>query len=208
MVGHLEDDLLRLEEIHRFPNGPVQVLDSLHWDVLRLYGEIIDGLALYRREHGEALDGVGLDTWGVDFALLDAAGNLLGNPHHYRDSRTDGMMELVFGRMSREQIFERTGIQFMQVNTLYQVFSMAHSGDPQLKMADTLLMMPDLFHYWLTGRKSTEFTIASTSQMFDIREKRWALALLDQLGRCPARCCLLLLQGGGICARSQEGLSP
>jgi len=197
LLSRWHDRRFSLEALHRFANGPVKVMEHQHWDALRLWTEIKVGLSRYADQVQGTLGGIGVDTWGVDFALLDAAGNLLGNPHHYRDSRTDGMMELVFGRMSREQIFERTGIQFMQLNTLYQVFSMVHSDDPQLKMADTLLMMPDLFHYWLTGRKSTEFTIASTSQMFDIRQKRWALALLDQLG-IPTRILPPVLPPGTI----------
>jgi len=182
LLGRWDGSHLNLQELHRFANGPVDVLGHQHWDVLHLWTEIKVGLRVYTGQFDSPLAGIGVDTWGVDFALLDAAGHLLGNPYHYRDRRTDGMMELAFQQIPRNQIFEQTGIQFMQINTLYQLLSMAQTKDPQLNMADTLLMMPDLFHYWLTGRKATELTIASTSQMFDIRKGQWALELLIRLG--------------------------
>jgi len=182
LLGRWDGVRLNVQELHRFTNGPVEVLGHQHWDVLRLWREIKKGLATYAGQFDAPLAGLGVDTWGVDFALLDSAGHLLGNPHHYRDPRTDGMMDLVFQRVPRHQIFEQTGIQFIRLNTLYQLFSMVVTKDPQLEMAETLLMLPDFFHYWLTGRKATEFTIATTSQMFHSRERRWATDLLAQLG--------------------------
>ncbi len=186
VIGHLEDDRLRLEELHRFPNGPVQVLDSLHWDVLRLWGDIKHGLALAAKAYGDDLASVGLDTWGVDFGLLAADGALLGNPYHYRDSRTDGMMEDAFRTVPRTEIYERTGIQFMQLNSLYQLLAMARSGSPLLAAAHTFLTMPDLFNFWLSGRKANEFTIATTSQCYDPRAADWAHDMLEELG-IPSR---------------------
>lgn len=188
---------LNVEELHRFANGPVDVLGHQHWDVLRLWTEIKMGLATYAGQFDTPLAGIGVDTWGVDFALLDSAGHLLGNPHHYRDPRTDGMMDLAFRRVPRQQIFEQTGIQFIQLNTLYQLFSMVVTSDPQLEMAETLLMLPDLFHYWLTGCKATEFTIATTSQMLHSRERRWATDLLAQLG-IPTHCLCSVVPSGTI----------
>ncbi|HIQ06368.1 MAG TPA: rhamnulokinase [Anaerolineae bacterium] len=182
LLGRWDGTRFDLQELHRFANGPVNVLGHLHWDPLRLWTEIKNGLANYAAQFDSPLAGIGVDTWGVDFALLDAAGGLLGNPYHYRDSRTDGIPELVFQRVSRRRIFEQTGIQFMQINTIFQLFSMVQASDPQLDAADTLLMMPDLFHYWLTGRKVAEYTDATTSQMFHSRERRWATELLSQLG--------------------------
>jgi rhamnulokinase len=181
LLGRWDGGCFSLEELHRFPNGPVEFKGHQHWDVLRLWREIEFGLARYADQFNRPLAGIGVDTWGVDFALLDAAGNLLGNPYHYRDSRTDGMMEIVFQRIPRQKIFEQTGIQFMQINTLYQLFSMAQNNDATLREADTLLMMADLFHYWLSGQKTAELTIATTSQMVSIRERQWASDLLDQL---------------------------
>jgi rhamnulokinase len=181
LVGGWDGEHINLEELHRFPNDPVIIQGHQHWDVLRLWREIKAGITCYARQYETALSGIGVDTWGVDFALLDAKGNLIGNPYHYRDARTDGMMELAFQRMPRQQIFEQTGNQFIKFNTLYQLLSMAYNNDPQLEIADTILMMPDLFHYWLTGEKATEFTIATTSQMYDIRKNSWAINLLTQL---------------------------
>ncbi|MFQ5343862.1 MAG: FGGY family carbohydrate kinase, partial [Anaerolineae bacterium] len=164
VVGRFDGERLMLEEVHRFANGPVRVHDGLHWNVLHLFTEIKNGLAQAVCEHGSGLASLGLDTWGVDFALLDEQGALLGNPYHYRDPRTAGMLEEAFRRVPRDEIFAQTGIQFMQLNTLYQLLSMVVQESPLLSIAHTLLMMPDLFNYWLTGLKVSERTIASTSQ--------------------------------------------
>jgi len=182
VIGRFDGDKLALSELHRFPNGPVRVLDSLHWDVLSLFREMRAALLLYVKQYGAELAGIGVDTWGVDFALLDASGTLLGNPYHYRDQRTEGMYEEAFQRVPREEIFERTGIQFMEINTLYQLLSMVLSKSPLLEVADKLLMMPDLFNYWLTDRKVCEFTEATTSQFYDPREKDWSRPLFAKLG--------------------------
>lgn len=181
VLGRLDGGTLNLSTLYRFPNGPVRVLGSDFWDALRLFQELQEGLRLYRDQHGEALDGIGLDTWGVDFALLDKDDRLLGNPHHYRDARTEGMLEAAWAVVPREEIFERTGIQFMEINTLYQLLAMRRSGDPTLEAARTLLMMPDLFNYWLTGVKTCEFSDATTTQCFDPRAGDWARDLLGRL---------------------------
>jgi rhamnulokinase len=182
VVGRLGDDRLQLEEVHRFPNGPVRVLDSLHWDVLRLWSEIVRGLARAAERCDDGLVSVGLDTWGVDFGLLAADDTLLGSPYHYRDSRTNGMMSEAFRRVPRAEIFECTGIQFMQLNSLYQLLAMAVADAPALAAAETFLNMPDLFNFWLTGRKANEFTIATTSQCYDPRADDWAGEMLEKLG--------------------------
>ncbi len=182
VVGRFDGTRLELLTIHRFPNGPVKVLGSLYWDVLRLFSELKQGLALYRRQYGSALDGIGLDTWGVDSALLGRHDVLLGNPHHYRDPRTEGMLAAAFARVPREEIFEYTGIQFMEINSLYQLLSMKLSGDPTLENAEALLMMPDLFNFWLTGVKACEFSDATTTQFYDPRKRDWARPLLEKLG--------------------------
>ncbi len=167
-----------LHELHRFTNGPVAVLDRLYWNALGLWSEIKTGLARYAASERTVPAAIGLDTWGVDFALLDRAGRLLGNPVHYRDPRNNGMEARLFGSVPSDDIFAITGIQFMQINTLVQLFAMRHTADPQLDAAATLLMIPDLFHYWLTGRIAAEYTIASTSQMLHAAERRWATGLL------------------------------
>lgn len=182
LLGRWDGSRFDLHELHRFTNGPVNVLGSLHWNVLQLWSEIKTGLARYAQQWDQPLAGIGLDTWGVDYALLDSAGRLLGNPYHYRDARTDGMVARAFELAGREAIFDATGIQFMQLNTLYQLLSMVESRDPQLAAAERLLMLPDLFHYWLTGRQVAEYTIASTSQMLDARSRSWSGELLASLG--------------------------
>jgi len=182
VLGQFDGERLRLSEVHRFPNGQVRLPDGLHWDVLRLWSEVKRGLALAVQEYGVDLAGVGLDTWGVDFGLLDRDGALVANPYHYRDSRTDGMIEEAFRRVPREEIFEQTGIQFMQLNSLYQLLAMVVGRSPALDIAETFLTMPDLFNYWLTGRKVCEFSIATTTQCYDPRKGDWAIPLLEQLG--------------------------
>jgi rhamnulokinase len=182
VVGRFDGERLRLEEVHRFPNGPTRVLDALHWDILGLHEHILQGLAKCAQTCGQEIASLGVDTWGVDFGLLDANDELLGNPYHYRDGRTDGMMEEAFRRVPREEIFERTGIQFLQLNSLYQLLAMALHRSPQLDMAQTFLNLPDLFNFWLTGRKVSEFTIATTSQCYDTRAGDWAWSMLEKMG--------------------------
>lgn len=179
VVGSLNGKSLSLEEVHRFPNEPVRVCGSLHWDVLRLFLEIKRGLSRCAKD-GD-LAGVGIDTWGVDFGLLGKGDILLGNPYHYRDRRTDGMVEKVCSIVPREEIFRRTGIQFMKINTLYQLRAMMEEGSPLLEVATTLLFMPDLFNFFLTGEKKAEFSIASTGQVCDPRTRNWAWGLLQDL---------------------------
>ncbi|NOX62399.1 MAG: rhamnulokinase [Chloroflexi bacterium] len=181
MLGRWDGERFTLRELHRFPNGPVNVHERLFWDHLRLWSEIKTGLERYTAEFGRSPESIGIDTWGVDYALLDKAGNLLGNPYHYRDQATDGMLEAAFERAPREEIYRVTGVQFMQLNTLYQLLARRLAKDPQLEMAHRLLMTPDLFNYWLTGRQAVEYTIASTSQMLNAHTRDWAIDLLRQL---------------------------
>jgi rhamnulokinase len=182
MLGTLEGGRLSLEELHRFPNTPVRVFSALYWDTLRLWHEIQQGLAVATRDRKLPLAGIGVDTWGVDFALIGEDGMLVDNPRHYRDARTNGVMEKLFTVVPREEVFRQTGIQFMQLNTLYQLYAMKLSGSPALGTARKLLFMPDLFNYWLTGTAKSELTIASTSQFYNPREKRWATEMLEALG--------------------------
>ncbi|MCZ7543133.1 MAG: rhamnulokinase [Anaerolineae bacterium] len=179
VLGTLEGGRLDLKEVHRFPNGPVAVRGTLYWDILRLWSEIVEGL---RQAEGADLDGVGVDAWGVDFGLLDEKGALVGNPVHYRDARTDGMMERAFEIVPREEVFAQTGIQFMQINTLFQLYSMVVNGDPALRCARTLLTIPDLLNYWLTGSAVTEFSIATTTQCYNPRAGAWATGMVERLG--------------------------
>ncbi len=182
MLGTLDAGRLAVEEVHRFSNTPVRVFDALYWDTLRLWHEIQRGLAIAGRERKLALDGIGIDTWGVDFALLGGDGALADNPRHYRDARTHGVMPKVFAIVPRAEVFAQTGIQFMQINSLYQFYALKLAGSPALARAHKLLFMPDLLNYWLTGVARAEVTIASTSQFYDPRRKAWATDLLERLG--------------------------
>lgn len=181
MIGSFSDERLTLEEVHRFSNTPVRTPTGLYWDTFRLFYEIEQGLTIAGRERKLKLEGVGVDTWGVDFALLGADGSLVANPMHYRDSRNDGMLEKTFRVVPKEEIFAATGIQFIQLNTLYQLYAMRLANCPALDAAHTLLFMPDLFNYWLTGNQRSELTIASTSQFYDPARRRWATELLGRL---------------------------
>ncbi|TFG71062.1 MAG: rhamnulokinase [Anaerolineales bacterium] len=182
IAGHFNGQRVELEVMHRFPNGPVNVMGSLNWDILRLWSDIKTGLAKAASVYGERIAGIGLDTWGVDFGLLDAGGSLLGNPYHYRDSRTNGIMDIAFKKVPREVMFERTGIQFMQFNSIFQLTAMAETNPALLGIAETFLNIPDLLNYWLTGRKVSEFSIATTSQCYDPRAGDWAYSILEKLG--------------------------
>lgn len=182
VLGTLADGRLTLDEIHRFPNEPQWILGRFHWDTPRLFAEIKNGLAKCVRERGVSLDGIGVDTWGVDYALLDRDDELLGLPYHYRDHRTDGVMEQTFALVPRDEIYRTTGIQFMQLNTLFQLMAMRLRGSPLLESARSLLMMPDLLNFWLTGRKVNEFTDATTTQFYDPKAGDWAKPMLERLG--------------------------
>ncbi|MDZ4770271.1 MAG: rhamnulokinase family protein [Chloroflexota bacterium] len=166
-----------LDESHRFLNTPVRVRGTLHWDTLRLWHEITTGIEKAR----DGAVGIGVATWGVDFALLDRDGALVANPVHYRDARTTGMMDWVFERVPRREVFERTGIQFLVLNTLYQLASLRAKTPAQLDSAHTFLMVPDLFNYWLTGEKVCEFSDATTTQFYNPRLGDWDRDLLTRL---------------------------
>ena len=178
MSGSLANDRLQLKEIHRFQTGGVRLGEHLHWDFLNLWREIKRGLSLAE----PSVRSIGLDTWGVDFGLLDAQDILIGNPHHYRDSRTDGIMDAVFEIAPRDEVYGKTGIQFMQLNTLYQLFAMVKGNSSALASAERLLNMPDLFNFFLTGEKANEFTISSTTQCYNPIKKDWDFETLNKLG--------------------------
>jgi rhamnulokinase len=175
VLGRFDGGRVSLEEVHRFPNSPVRLPDGLHWDVLRILSEIKDGLAKAVRE--EKIEGIGIDSWGVDFGLLDGEGALVSTPYHHRDTRTEGMMEEAFGLVPKEEIYQTTGIQFLPINTLYQLLAMRRS--PLLEAAETMLLIPDLMNYWLTGEKACEYTNATTTQLLDLQEGGWARDLFE-----------------------------
>lgn len=186
MLGTFAGGKLALDQLHRFPNTPVRLPNGLYWDALRLFHEIVEGLNAAGRDRKLTISGIGVDTWGVDFALLAADGALTDNPRHYRDERNDGMVEELCEVFPRTEVFANSGIQFMQINSLYQLYAMKLAGSASLTGASRLLFMPDLFSYWLTGVERAELTIASTSQFYDPRKKRFATEMLDRLG-LPSR---------------------
>ncbi len=178
VLGLFDGRQLSLEEVYRFDNGPVEAAGRLHWDLLGQWAHVRQGLRAAAQRRNDVVS-LGVDTWGVDFGLLGRGDELLGNPYHYRDSRTNGMLEKALQIVSRETIFRHTGLQFMQINTLYQLLAMKLSRSPLLDVAESLLMIPDLFHWLLTGVKCNEMTEASTSQFYNPVSGDWAGELLD-----------------------------
>ena len=181
VVGRFDGRKITLEEVYRFENGAVDVGGSLHWDLLGQWSHVLAGLRTAGARVDDRIESIGVDTWGVDFGLLGKDDVLLGNPYHYRDSRTDGMMDQAMSVVPREEIFGHSGLQFMQFNTLYQLFAMKRAGSPLLDVARTFLMIPDLFHWLLTERKCNEFTNATTTQFYDPVKGGWATELLEKL---------------------------
>jgi rhamnulokinase len=179
MVGRVGPGQLELAEVARFGNVPVRVHGTLHWDVLRLYRGVLAGLRA-AAQPGDPIASIGVDSWGVDFGLFDVDGRLLGNPVHYRDDRTAGVVDRVLAELPAEEIYQATGVQFLPFNTAYQL--VAAAGTAQLAAAATLLLIPDLIAYWLTGEIGAEATNASTTQLYDVRSRTWATGLADRLG--------------------------
>jgi len=180
--GAFDGRLLELEEIHRFENGPVAMGGQLIWDLPRLWQEVVAGLRAAVGRHGGGVASVGVDTWGVDFSFLAADDTLLANPVCYRDPRTRGMLAAAERIVPRAEIFAATGLQFMEINSLYQLLALRDRRAPLLEVADRLLMIPDLFHWLLSGQRSNERTNATTSQCFDPRSGDWAFAMLERFG--------------------------
>ncbi|MBN2785308.1 MAG: rhamnulokinase, partial [Pontiellaceae bacterium] len=182
IVGTLENGKLSLKEMNRFWNGPTEIGGTLYWDFVHLFRCIQEGITLAKKEYGDGLVSMGIDTWGVDFGLIDEDGSLLGNPVNYRDSRTAGMFEQVFERVPKSEVFAQSGIQFMELNTLYQMMALSLSNAFQYRSAQKMLFVPDLLNYWLTGEMKAERTFASTSQFYNPVTKDWAYDLLEKLG--------------------------
>lgn len=181
LAGILEDHKIRLEEIYRFSNGPVPVAGTRRWNVIGLWSSILKGLSLAAQKYGDQIISVGVDTWGVDYALLSEKQELLGQPYHYRDPRTEGMLDLAISRVPQQEIFDATGIQFMEINTLYQLLAMQQSDPDLLGQANLFLLMPDFFHWLLSGSQVVEFTNATTTQCLNPVTGDWAYELLRQL---------------------------
>jgi len=181
VIGNLREEKIRIEEVYRFPNVPVRIGKHVYWDAFRLWNEVRRGVAEAQARCDRGLASIGIDTWGVDFGFIDRNGELIGNPHHYRDARTEGIMEEVFKRVQREEVYSRTGVQFIRINSLYQLYSLVLDRSPVLGAAHRLLMMPDLFNHWLCGSVVSEFTDATTTQFYNPTKRDWDYELFDKL---------------------------
>lgn len=180
MLGEFDGEKIVLTEAHRFDNNPVAIRDTFYWDVLNLFFEIKQGISK-ARALGD-FDTIGIDTWGVDFGLLDARGDLLENPIHYRDTRTVGLVDEVCGILGRDALYNATGLQFMELNTIFQLYSLAKYRPEVLERADCALLMPDLLGYFLTGKRTCEYSIASTTQLMNAYTKQWNKDMMEKLG--------------------------
>ena len=196
IVGYFLNDELILDEVHRFQNRLVKMGNHLYWDFLYLFEEMKTGMK-HAAQKGYSIESIGIDTWGVDFGLIDKNGNLLGNPVSYRDGRTLGLTSELFTQIDEASHYRETGIQVMEINTLYQLYSMVKSDCDMLKVADKLLFMPDLFSYFLTGVSNNEYCIASTSELLDVHKKEWSKGLINQL-KLPAHLFGEIIQPGTI----------
>ncbi|MHB8627857.1 MAG: rhamnulokinase [Aggregatilineales bacterium] len=194
---------LRTEEVHRFPNVPARVRGTLHWDILRLWNDVQTGIG--KAMARGTVDSIGLDTWAIDFGLLDQRGRLLGNPVHYRDARTDSLIEYVFERIPRAEVFAQTGIQILPFNTLYQLASLVKNQDPALGIAARFVTVPDLLYFWLTGVPVNEYTNATTTQCYNVRSGGWAVDLMDQLG-IPTRIFPAVSAPGQLLGKTESGV--
>ena len=195
IIGKLQNNHLELETLYRFANRGIRLFDSFYWNILNLYQEIKTSLSLFAEKYGKNLNAIGIDSWGVDFVLLDENDKTIGFTHHYRDPRTDGIMEEMTKVVPKEEIFSQTGIQFMSLNTSTQLFSMVLNKSPQLSIVKSILMIPDYLNYLLSGVKSTEYSIATTTQLYNPLKKNWAKNLIKKLGLQPEWFCKLIEPG-------------
>jgi rhamnulokinase len=185
MVGTLIDNQLKLDELYRFPNEGVRIFDSLYWNILNIFQEIKKSLSLYVDTYGSQLESIGIDTWGVDFVLLDEKDELVGPVYHYRDKRTEGILEQMLKDNPKEIIFNQTGIQFIPINSSIQLYSMVLNHPEKLNLVKSFLMIPDYLNYLLTKIKVSEYSIATTSQLYNPIKKNWAYDIIQKLGLNP-----------------------
>lgn len=204
MLGTFDGKKIKLEEIHRFSNDPVIIGGTMYWDVLRLFFEIKQSL-IKAKSYGK-IDSIGIDTWGVDFALLDEHGQMLENPIHYRDGRTAGIIEKSFEKISKDEFYDITGNQFMEINTAFQLLSLNEKRSHLLERADVMLLMPDFLNYMLTGVKVTESSIASTTQLYDAKNRQWSDKVIEKLG-LPRKLFTDIVPSGTIIGKLSEDIS-
>jgi rhamnulokinase len=181
ILGEVNRGKIVLDETHRFENGPIEENGSLRWDFTRLLGSIKTGIKKAVQKAGGEVESIGVDSWGVDFGLIDSDGNLLENPYHYRDGRTDGMMDKAFELMPKKTIYDATGIQFMQINSIYQLLSVSLEHPEILRKVDKIIFMAGLVAYHLCGEEFVEYTLASTSQLMDMKTGQWSREIFDKL---------------------------
>jgi rhamnulokinase len=203
MLGTLDRGVLGVRELHRFANDPVHLNGSLQWDILHLWQEM---RRAFERNGRTRLESIGVDSWGVDYALIGEKGNLLENPYHYRDRRTSGVMEAVFERVSRDRIYAITGIQFLPINTIFQLYAACRATPGLVDAARALVTIPDLLNYWLTGEVASEYTVATTTQFIDARSRTWATGMLEEIG-LPARLLQPLVEPGTTIGPVQASVS-
>ncbi|MDP2918688.1 MAG: rhamnulokinase family protein [Dehalococcoidia bacterium] len=201
-----DDNRLQIREVHRFPNQMLNVMGTLHWDVFRLYEEILQGMRILATGYASSPAGIGIDTWGIDFGLFDAQGSLIGNPVAYRDRRTEGAMQEFFSKLPRKKLFALTGIQFLPFNTVFQLYAMVRDKSPQLDIAADLLFIPDIFNYFLTGIRKTEFTFATTSQLYNPVTNAWDDEIFRQL-RIPKNLMQEVVPPGTVLGKHTENVS-
>ena len=201
IVGNLET----FDVIHRFPSPAVRVAGTLHWDILAIFAEIKAGLRTAFKRYGTAIKSIGIDTWGVDYGLIDSQGRLLGNPFHYRDNRTDGVMEEIQAKVGKERIYSSTGIQFMSINTIYQLCDEVKNRAAVLSAADAFLTIPDLLNYWLSDVRANEFSNATTTQLYNPLSKDWDWELIAELG-IPAGIFQKIVPPGTILGKLRDDL--
>ena len=202
IIGSYENGKITLDEVHRFLNEPVSVGGTVYWDVFRLFHEIKQGILKAKQAGG--FDSIGIDTWGVDFGLTDKDGKLIENPVHYRDERNRGMIEEAEKYMSRDEMYLRTGIQFMDFNTVFQLLSIKKNRPHVFDNADKLLFMPDLFNFMLTGNRAAEYSIATTSQMINIGTKTWDKEIINRLSLPERLLCDIVPAGARVGMLSDE----
>ena len=205
LAGEFDGSRIELRELNRFENTPVELPDGWHWNITSLYQNILNGLKIAAKEYGDAAVSVGVDTWGVDYALLDKNGVMLGLPFQYRDSRTDGMMEAAYAKVPKKEIYEATGIQFMFFNSIFQLLSEVEAGGGAIDSAEDLLFIPDLLSYWLSGEKSQERSFVSTTQLYNPVKKDWDFELIEKLG-LPKRLFKKISDSGMVLGELRESV--
>jgi rhamnulokinase len=182
VLGNLDDNKLQIKLLHRSPNGMINVRGNLHWDILSIYREMLTGIRTCVAQCGGNTESIGIDTWGVDFGLFDEKGMLIGNPIAYRDRKRMLVMDELLAKIPARKLYELTGIQIGYVNSIFQLYAFARENNPQLKIAKDLLFIPDIFNYFLTGNKATEFSFATTSQLYNTRTNFWEKEIFAKLG--------------------------